>query len=81
MKPRKLKVELLPSRAEIVRAPVERAALDQLVQQKVAEILATRDEFLFEPFFRSRQVSVELRGCRPFQSAASGACITRSTAA
>jgi len=31
------------------------------VQQKVAEILAARDEFLFEPWFRSRQVAYELR--------------------
>jgi hypothetical protein len=35
--------------------------LEQLVQQKVVEILAARDEFVFEPWFRTRQVSYEIR--------------------
>jgi hypothetical protein len=54
-------VEVLPSPQEIHRAPTRRAELDRLVQQKVAEILTARDEFVFEPFFRSRQVAYELK--------------------
>jgi hypothetical protein len=53
--------ELLPSPAEIARLPVQRAELDRLVQEKVAEILHARDEFMFEPFFRSRQIAYELK--------------------
>jgi hypothetical protein len=55
------RIELLPSPAEIARQPVQRAELDRLVQEKVAEILHARDEFMFEPFFRSRQIANELR--------------------
>ena len=54
-------IELLPSPQAILRAPANRTELDRLVQQKVAEILAARDEFVFEPFFRSRQVAYELK--------------------
>jgi hypothetical protein len=35
--------------------------LKTLVQQGIAEALATRDEFFFEPWFRSRQVSYEIK--------------------
>jgi hypothetical protein len=35
--------------------------LDRLVQQKVVEVLAARDEFVFEPWFRSRQVAYEIK--------------------
>lgn len=55
------KFELLPSPAELALAPVQRAELDRLVQKKVAEILHARDEFIFEPFFRSRQIAYELK--------------------
>jgi site-specific DNA-cytosine methylase len=58
---RKYEIEVLPSPAEIARQPVQRAELDRLVKQQVAEILAARDEFVFEPFFRSRQVAYELK--------------------
>jgi len=32
-----------------------------LVQQQVAEILSKRDDFVLEPWFRTRQVAYELR--------------------
>ena len=51
-------IEVIPSPA---RAAIDQDLLDKLVQQKVAEILTARDEFIFEPFFRSRQVSYEIR--------------------
>jgi Zn-finger nucleic acid-binding protein len=56
-------VELLPSPAAIVRARtgIDKAELDRLVQEKVAEIMAERDALVFEPFFRSRQVAYELK--------------------
>lgn len=56
-------VEILPSPAAIVRARsgVDKAELDRLVQEKVAEIMAERDAFAFEPFFRSRQIAYELK--------------------
>ena len=56
-------VEILPSPAAIVRARsgIDKAELDRLVQEKVAEIMAERDAFAFEPFFRSRQIAYELK--------------------
>ena len=51
-------IEVIPSPARI---EIDKVTLDKLVQQKVAEILTARDEFIFEPFFRSRQVSYEIR--------------------
>ena len=58
-----LGVELLPSPAALVRAStgVDKAELDRLVKQKVAEVMAERDALVFEPFFRSRQVAYELK--------------------
>jgi hypothetical protein len=41
--------------------PTNMEILDALVQQRVAETLAERDEFRFEPFFRTRQVAYEIR--------------------
>jgi hypothetical protein len=61
MRKNRLHIEVLPSPAEIRRGPVDRAELDRLVQEKVAEILTARDEFVFEPFFRSRQIAYELK--------------------
>src|SRR5579859_3970363 len=58
---RKTTIEVLPSPHEISQLPVKRSDLDRLVQEKVAEILAARDEFMFEPWFRSRQVAYELK--------------------
>lgn len=56
-------VELIPSASAIVREGIgiDKAELDRLVQEKVAEIMAERDAVVFEPFFRSRQVAYELK--------------------
>ena len=56
-------IEVLPSPAELVRARsgIDKDELDRLVQVKVAEIMAQRDAFVFEPFFRSRQIAYELK--------------------
>lgn len=40
---------------------VKRSQIQKLVQQQVAEILAKRDDFVMEPWFRTRQVAYELR--------------------
>jgi transcriptional regulator with XRE-family HTH domain len=40
---------------------VRRDELNRLVQQEVAKIMAERDALVFEPWFRSRQVSYELK--------------------
>jgi hypothetical protein len=55
------KIEVLLSPQEVRRAPVQRAELERLVEQKVAEIMSERDALVFEPFFRSRQVAYELK--------------------
>jgi hypothetical protein len=55
------KIEVLLSPQEVRRAPVQRAELERLVEQKVAEIMAERDALVFEPWFRSRQVAYELK--------------------
>jgi hypothetical protein len=55
-------VEVLGPDEIKTRCPHTQAdALDLLVQQKVAEVLAARDEFIFEPWFRTRQVAYEIR--------------------
>ena len=54
-------IELIPSQSTMLRTGVNEAELNRLVQQKVAEIMADRDAFVFEPFFRSRQIAYELR--------------------
>jgi hypothetical protein len=56
-------IEVLPSAAELVRARsgVEEAEFKRQVQMQVAEIMADRDAFVFEPFFRSRRVAYELK--------------------
>jgi hypothetical protein len=53
--------ELIPSPDMILRAGVDKATLDRIVQQRVAEIMAERDAVVFEPFFRSRQIAYELK--------------------
>ena len=58
---KRVEIEILPSPSEIAQLPVQRAELDRLVQQKVAEILHARDEFMWEPFFRSRKIAYELK--------------------
>jgi hypothetical protein len=55
-------VEILkPSDFEQRRRQTNIDNLDALVQQRVAEIFAERDGFIFEPFFRTRQVAYEIR--------------------
>jgi hypothetical protein len=55
-------VEVLrPADLELRRGPTSLETLDALVQQRVAEVFAERDEFIFEPFFRTRQVATEIR--------------------
>jgi hypothetical protein len=39
----------------------ESGVLERLVQQQIAEMLTKEDDLTFEPFFRGRQVSYELR--------------------
>jgi len=55
-------VEVLrPGEIEQRRWRTKMETLDALVQQRVAEVFAERDEFIFEPFFRTRQVAYEIR--------------------
>jgi hypothetical protein len=54
-------ITLIPSPGTMLRTGVNEAELNRLVQTRVAEILADRDAFVFEPFFRSRQIAYELR--------------------
>jgi hypothetical protein len=64
MKTRKAKpvtVEVLPSPARMLQSTMDEATLQKLVQQQVAELLTARDDFIFEPFFRSQQVTFEIR--------------------
>ncbi len=63
MRKNEYEVEVLPSPAEMIRARsgIDKAELGRLVQEKVAEIMADRDAFVFEPFFRSRQIAYELK--------------------
>lgn len=61
--------ELAPLAVEVLRSndiepqlPRTQAQLIKiLVQQGIAEALAARDEFVFEPFFRTRQMAYEIK--------------------
>lgn len=57
-KAKSVAVEVLPPPA---RTLTDEAMLQKLIGQKVAEMLTNRDELLFEPFFRSRQLAYEIR--------------------
>jgi len=63
MRKNEREIEVLPSPAEMARARsgIDKAELGRLVQEKVAEIMADRDAFVFEPFFQSRQIAFELK--------------------
>jgi hypothetical protein len=50
-------VEVLPPAPKI---PDARAAIEQLVEQKIAEIMGSGDA-IFEPFFRSKEICREIR--------------------
>jgi hypothetical protein len=52
---------LRPGEIERRRERTDLEILDAIVQKRVAETLAARDELIFEPFFRSRQVAFELK--------------------
>ena len=52
---------LRPGEMEQRRGQSNMEMLDALVQKRVAEMLTARDDFVFEPFFRTRQVAYELR--------------------
>ena len=41
--------------------------LDKLVMQRVAEIFSKREEFVFEPWFRTRRVAQEIRKLQTVQ--------------
>jgi hypothetical protein len=57
-----VRAELLPSPAEsILRPGVDKAILDRIVRQRVAEIMAEKDAATLEPFFRTRQIAYEIR--------------------
>jgi hypothetical protein len=53
--------ELIPSPAMQAETNVKRSQIQKLVQEQVAKILANRDDFVMEPWFRTRQVAHELR--------------------
>lgn len=55
-------IELLRPESSALASP-ERdfEKLDRLVQQRVAEILTSKDAFIWEPWFRTRQVANEIR--------------------
>jgi len=63
MRKNESEIEVLPSPAEIVRARSgeDKAELERMIDTRVAEAMAARDAFVFEPFFRSRQVAYELK--------------------
>lgn len=52
----------------IPRSPAEmKALLQQLVAQQVTEVLAARDQFILEPWFRTATVSREIRKLQTVQ--------------
>jgi len=67
------------TQAEVLR-PVQSAPIDAwkvlegMVKQKVAEIMADREDFAFQPFFNQKKVSAEIRRLQtvPEQRAWSG---------
>ncbi len=54
-------VRVVPLLPPVASPPSPQELLERLIAQKVAEALAERDDFLFEPHFRERRVSYELR--------------------
>jgi hypothetical protein len=53
-------VNLLPEIVDGTGASPRKSELDRYIQHKVAEIIAARDEFAFEPFFRLRRIANEM---------------------
>jgi len=56
-----MRMEVLPSPQELLREPTDKAQLMRLAAEMAAQMVAQREEFLFEPFFRSRRVAYELK--------------------
>jgi hypothetical protein len=59
-----IRVEVMPpenSNDSRVTPTDAKELLKKLVEQQVAEILAQRDEFLFQPFFHAKKVSDQIR--------------------
>jgi hypothetical protein len=55
------RMEVLPSPQETLRAPADRAEVMKLAVEMAAQIVAEKERFLFEPFFRSRHVAYEIK--------------------
>lgn len=55
------KIEVLPASSRSVMPAAVPSEVEQIVQQKVAEILARGNNQIFEPWFRSRMEANELR--------------------
>jgi hypothetical protein len=58
--PRKTKTEVLPPARHAAVANM-RAILDKLVEEKIAEILSSGQDTLFQPYFQSKRVAAEIR--------------------
>lgn len=56
-----MRMEILPSPAEILHLPAVKAEIKRMAIQMAAEIVADKEALLFEPFFRSRQVAYEIK--------------------
>jgi hypothetical protein len=56
-----MRMEVLPSPAELARTPAMESEIRRLAVEMAAQIVAQKEQFLFEPFFRSRQVAYELK--------------------
>jgi hypothetical protein len=56
-----MRMEVLPSPGELARTPGMEAEIRRLAVEMAAQIVAQKEQFLFEPFFRSRQVAYELK--------------------
>jgi len=54
-------MEVLPSPGELARTPGMEAEIRRLAVEMAVQIVAQKEQFLFEPFFRSRQVAYELK--------------------
>ncbi len=60
----KVRVEIIPARrtaSAAARAVDAQAMLKKIIEQQVAEMLANRDDLLFQPFLQSKRVADELR--------------------
>lgn len=56
-----MRMEVLPSPQELLRTPADKAALMRLAAELAAQMVAQKEQFLFEPFFRERQTAYALK--------------------